>query len=153
MNKKRVVVLFFAIFTLNSTYFIDNIPVTLVNGIEIKEIAPGSASNKITKYLGYELDVDLNSDGIEDYIFFLTQDFGGSGTFYYVVVSFGSKDGFTGSNGIFIGDRITPLNITFEDKQICIYYLVRKESEPMVAKPTIEKMKLLKIENNNLVEI
>ncbi len=61
-----------------------------------------------TKYFSNEVKGDFNGDGLEDVAFLLTQDSGGSGTFFYVVGALRGVDGFQGINGIFLGDRIAP---------------------------------------------
>src|SRR3569833_2092325 len=66
----------------DATYVIDGTPVTLVHGEAQTPAAPGSASMVITNYFGNELKADLNGDGKEDVAFILTQQTGGSGTFY-----------------------------------------------------------------------
>src|SRR5882672_11178341 len=68
----------------DATYIIDGTHVTLKDGISEVAVAPGSASKLVTKYFGNEAVGDLNGDGIDDIAFLLTQEGGGSGTFYYV---------------------------------------------------------------------
>ncbi|MFA4998668.1 MAG: hypothetical protein WC514_01480 [Candidatus Paceibacterota bacterium] len=90
----------------NATYLIENEEVTLVNGRSEKEIVPDSASKAITQYFGNEVKADFNGDGTEDVAFILTQNSGGSGTFYYVAAVLDLKDGYKGTNAILLGDRI-----------------------------------------------
>jgi hypothetical protein len=69
----------------NAEYVIDGRRVKLEDGISEAISGPGSASKIVTRYFGNEVYKDLNDDGREDIVFFLTQETGGSGTFFYAV--------------------------------------------------------------------
>src|SRR4051812_27969272 len=71
----------------DTEYRIDGIPVQLKDGVAEIEAAPGSVSKITTRYFGSEYMTDLDNDGREDIVFFLTQETGGSGVFYYVVAA------------------------------------------------------------------
>ena len=58
--------------------------------------APGSASRIVTRYFGSEVRGDLNGDGREDVAFLLTQQSGGSGTFFYAVAALDLPSGRVG---------------------------------------------------------
>lgn len=140
----------------NATYSIDGKEITLVNGIAEKELAPGSASKQVTKYFGNAVDIDLNSDGLMDSAFLLVQENGGSGTFYYVVAAIQTQDGYMGTNGIFLGDRIAPQNTTVDpnnSSQFIVNYADRAPIEPMSSQPTLGVSKIFKLENGVLTEI
>lgn len=136
----------------NISYIIDGKNVSLKNGVSEVEAMPGSASKITTKYFGNEASGDLNDDGINDAAFILTQDSGGSGTFYYVVAAIKTGDGYIGTNGILLGDRISPQTTEIRNGYLIINYADRAENEPMVARPSIGKSKYLVVENSNLVE-
>jgi hypothetical protein len=136
----------------NISYIIDGKSVQLTNEVSEVEAAPGSAAKIITKYFGNVAVGDLNDDGINDAAFLLTQDGGGSGTFYYVVVALKTSDGYVGTNGILLGDRIAPQTTEIRNGYLLVNYADRKESEPMTAKPSMGKTKYLVVENNELVE-
>jgi hypothetical protein len=123
----------------NAVYFMDG-----------RQITPASQG---MKYFGNEVRGDLNNDGIGDIAFLFTYDGGGSGTFYYVVAALGSKDGYIGTNAIFLGDRIAPQATEFRDGNIIVNYADRKPTDPMTARPSVGVSKYLKIDNGNLVEI
>lgn len=137
----------------NATYIIEGKEFTLVNGKSEKEIAPGSASKIITQYFGNEVKADFNGDGIEDVAVLLTQDSGGSGTFYYVAVALGLKDGYKGTNAIFLGDRIAPQTTEFQNGEIIVNYADRKPGEPMVAIPSVGVSKYVKVSDGSLAEV
>ena len=132
----------------NATYTIDGQPVTLVNGISSVPAAPGSATKIVTQYFGNEVTHDFNGDGRPDVAFILTQNTGGSGTFYYVVVALNTASGFVGSQGFLIGDRIVPqtLEMSQDPKTpnvIVVNYADRKPGESFATQPSVGKSKWL----------
>ena len=138
----------------NATYLIDGKPVTLVDGVSEVETAPGSASKTVTKYFGNEAKGDLNGDGTPDLAFLLTQEGGGSGTFYYVVAALQSADGtYTGTNGVLLGDRIAPQTTEYRDGEVIVNYAERAVGEPMSTAPSIGVSKYLKVTGDTLVEV
>ena len=140
----------------DTTYTIESQKVTLKNGVSEVEAAPGSASKITTRYFGDDLKTDLNGDGIPDLVFLLTQNGGGSGTFFYVVGAVQQKDGsYLGSDGYPIGDRIAPQNITESQNPnqknvIVVNYADRKAGEPMVAQPSVGKSVYLKLDPSTM---
>lgn len=140
----------------DSTYIIDGENILLKNGISEIEAAPGSASKIITKYFGNDLKHDINDDGITDSIFFITQETGGSGVFYYVVALVSTSNGLIGSSGVMLGDRITPqtislnegktTNMTDRKNVIVVNYLDRKLEESFAVAPSVEKSIWLKLD-------
>jgi len=136
----------------NCTYTIDGKNITLVNGYSEQEIVPGSASKIITQYFGNEVTGDFNDDGISDKAFLITQDAGGSGTFYYVAVALGDEGKCAGTNAILLGDRIAPQTTEYRDGKIIVNYAERKPNEPMTARPSVGVSKYLEISGDQLVE-
>jgi hypothetical protein len=137
----------------NTTYAIEGTQVKLVNGESVVEAAPGSASKITTKYFGNVAKGDLNGDTIPDLAFLLTQNTGGSGTFYYVVVAIQNKDGsYSGSNAKLIGDRIAPQTTEISGNKITVNYANRKPGEPMTAQPTVGESAVFTYSNNQLRE-
>jgi hypothetical protein len=140
----------------NATYLIDSKEVTLVNGVSEQEAAPGSATKIVTKYFGNAVDLDLNSDGLKDSGFLLTQDGGGSGTFFYVAAAINNSGTTKGTNAIFLGDRIAPQSTNVDPNnpaQFIANYLERKASDPMSAQPSVAVSRTFKLENGTLVEV
>lgn len=135
----------------NSTYKIGNMNVALVNGFSEIEIIPGSASKITTRYFGNEAFDDLNGDGLMDVVFLLTQDGGGSGTFYYAAAAIKTPAGYQGANAVFIGERIAPQTTEIKNGEIIINYADRKPGEPMTAQPSVGVSKYLKVENGTLI--
>ncbi|HRH55704.1 MAG TPA: hypothetical protein PK609_02455 [Candidatus Paceibacterota bacterium] len=135
----------------NAEYFIDGSPIQLKDGVAVVEAAPGSASKITTRYFGNEYESDLNNDGREDVVFLVTQDTGGSGTFYYVVAALNTERGYVGSDGYLLGDRIAPQTINASSNPrhknvIIANYADRAANEPMTAQPSIGKSAYLKLD-------
>jgi hypothetical protein len=137
----------------DATYLIEGTPVTLKGGEAQTPAAPGSASMVTTKYFGNELKADLNGDGKEDEAFILTQNTGGSGTFYYAVAAIETGSGYVGSDAYLLGDRIAPQATTLSQnpnqKGVVVFnYADRKPNEPMTATPSVGKSAYLKLDEN-----
>jgi len=137
----------------NATYLIGNEEVALVNGRAEKEITSGSASKTVTQYFGNEVKADFNGDGREDIAVLLSQNSGGSGTFYYVVAVLSSEEGYRGTNAILLGDRIAPQTTEFRNEEIIVNYADRNPGEPMTASPSMGVSKYLKISEGKLMEV
>jgi len=130
----------------NATYSIDGSPVTLVNGVSITDAAPGSASKITTRYFGNEVDADLNGDGRPDAAFILTEDTGGSGTFYYAVAALNTASGYVGSQGVLLGDRIAPQATVMGTSTTIIFnYADRNPGESFATPPSVGKSVALKL--------
>jgi hypothetical protein len=140
----------------NATYLIDGKEVTLVNGVAEQAAAPGSATKIATRYFGNAVDIDLNSDGLMDSGFLLTQVGGGSGTFFYVAAALNNGSGTQGTNAIFLGDRIAPQSTNVDPNnpvQFIVNYMERKLSDPMSAQPSVAVSRTFKLDNGTLVEV
>jgi len=144
-----------AVYPKDATYSIDGQPVTLVNGVSVSPAAPGSASMITTRYFGNEITHDFDGDGRLDTAFILTQNTGGSGTFYYVVVSLNMARGYIGSAGFLLGDRISPKAIEMSKNLstpdvIVVNYADRKTGEAFTVQPSVEKSIWLKLDTKTL---
>lgn len=135
----------------NATYIIAGKPVTLINGHAEIAAAPGSASKISTDYFGNEVMLDLNEDGREDIVFLLTQQTGGSGTFYYVVAALNTTNGYTGSHAVLLGDRVAPQTTELSRNPshknvIVVNYADRAPGESFAVRPSIGKSIWLKFD-------
>ena len=139
---------------LNTTYIVENSPVTLKNGVSIVTIPgtkdPAYSTTVTTKFFGEATIGDLNGDGLPDAAMFLTQDSGGSGTFYYIVVAINTKSGAQGTNAIFLGDRIAPQNVQIKNKQVVANYADRKPTDSFATSPSIGVSKYLVLHGDTL---
>lgn len=130
---------------LNLTYTLQVEPFTLVNGKWEQELAvdsasspqAGSASKEVRGVFGYPVYGDVDQDGDEDGVMFLVQNTGGSGTFFYLVVAIRDKGVYKGTNAMFLGDRIAPQNINFQDGRAVANFAERKAGEPMTTPPSV----------------
>jgi len=135
----------------NIAYTIEGERIVLNDGVSEIEAAPGSVSKIITRYFGNELKKDLDGDGREDIAFFITQEKGGSGEFYYIVVARNTVDGAVGSDAVFLGDRIAPQSIdSGPGKSFIVNYVDRASGAPMTAEPTIGKSLRLILDANTM---
>jgi len=139
----------------DAEFIIDGQRIKLTNGITQTEAAPGSASKTTTRYFGNELKIDLNGDGREDVAFILTQEGGGSGTYYYAVAALQTDRGYVGSDAYLLGDRIAPQNTNVsqnpKQKHVVVFnYVERAPGEPMTAQPSIGKSVYLKLDPDSL---
>lgn len=139
----------------DGTYLIAGQNVTLKNGISEVEAAPGSASKVITRYFGNDLRYDANNDGVLDDVFLLTQSTGGSGLFYYVVALTHTATGDFGSDGVLLGDRISPQTINLDETNgkknvIVVNYADRKAEEGFAVAPSVGKSIWLKLDTTTM---
>jgi len=140
----------------NATYTIEGRPITLANGLSEIETTPGSATKIVTRYFGNEVKHDLNDDGREDVAFLLTQETGGSGTFFYFVAALNTPTGYIGSHAVFLGDRIAPQTTHMDEgttsvgtqrqNVIVVNYVVRLPGEPFTVRPSLGKSLWLKLD-------
>lgn len=135
----------------NLTYSIGK-DVKMSDGYAEEEAAPGSASKIVTRIQGEPVWEDIDQDGVKDALFFVTQETGGSGTFWYVAAALSNGGQARCSNGILIGDRIVSQNIAVEGPTIKVNYLDRSPSESMADTPTLPAVKTLKLTDGELVE-
>ncbi len=136
----------------DATYVIDGMPITLVNGVSEIELEPGSATKIITRYFGNEIKLDIDNDGREDEVFLLTQQSGGTGTFYYVVAALNKEGGYVGSQGLFLGDRIAPQTTEISKKPghvnvIVVNYADRKAEDSFADAPSVGKSIWIKFDS------
>jgi hypothetical protein len=97
---------------------------------------PNSSSKSVTRIFGNEAEGDLNGDGVSDIAFILTQSAGGSGTFFYVAAALKSESGYTGTNAVFLGDRIAPQSTEIRDGKLVVNYATRRDGEPFSVMPS-----------------
>lgn len=125
----------------NTSYLIDEITVDLVDGRASVPAAPGSASSIETAIRGDPVLADLNNDGVEDAVVLLTHQTGGSGTFYYVAAAVGTSEGYTGTAGSLLGDRIVPQNVAVDGGKVRVRYLTHAANQSFAETPTVEQIR------------
>ena len=134
----------------SAEYVIEGQRIKLADGFAEAQTSPGSASRIVTHYFGNELKTDLNDDGRNDVVFLLTQQRGGSGTFFYAVAALNTEAGYLGSDGYLLGDRIAPQTTVVSRSPrhtnvIVVNYADRRPDEPMTAQPSVGKSVYLKL--------
>lgn len=143
----------------NAVYVIDGEVVQLVDGVaEMDSVGSpqaGTASKTVTRIFGNELFTDLDGDGDDDVAFVLTQTAGASGTFFYAVAALNTENGYVGSDGYLLGDRIAPQSTNVSQnprhKYVVVFnYADRAEGEPMVATPSVGKSVYLKLDPTSM---
>jgi len=118
----------------NTEYIIEEQSILLEDGYSEMEQAPGSASKLITQMLGEPVYGDVNNDGIDDIVLVLTQQGGGSGTFFYLALITDE------TQTKLAGDRIIVQDITMGDNFVEMMALDRELNEPMTAEPSVPKI-------------
>ncbi len=119
----------------------------------------GLTENTIIKYFGNEAYGDLNSDGLTDKAYITTEDPGGSGTFYYVIVALKNPapsptpaNDYHLTNPVFIGDRIAPQSTEITNGVLFVNYADRSPSEPMSTPPSHGVTLRLKVNSSSVLE-
>jgi hypothetical protein len=127
-------------------YIINGERVVFRNGISEEEM-PDSRAKVVTRYFGNDAGSDFDKDGKEDIVFLVTQNTGGSGTFYYLVARLNGSFRPKGSYGLYLGDRIAPQNIEIKDDNVIVVnYADRRVDESFVVPPSVGKSLFLSLD-------
>lgn len=137
---------------LNSSFVLNGQTVVLKDGLSKVPAAPGSASMVTTQYIGNVTYGDLTSDDKEDAAYFIMQDGGGSGQFYYVLAAINKQEGYTVTNAILVGDRITVQSLRISSNTLHVNFLGRDKNAPMTAPPSRPFVLLLKVSSEGVLE-
>lgn len=134
----------------NTSYVINGQSISLTDGVYEMEGMSGSASKTIISYFGNDFITDLDGDGDNDIAFIITETTGGTGTFYYAVAALNTEDGYIGSDGYLLGDRVAPQSTESSPnprhKNVVVFnYADRLLNEPMSTIPSVGKSVYLKI--------
>lgn len=134
----------------DGTYTISGMKFTLKNGLsEIANV--GMATKTTTRYFGNDSTGDVNNDGRADRAFLITQELGGTGTFYYLVALLDTPSGKVGTQAFFIGDRIVPQKISIGSKGVVsVNYLDRAEGQSFTDPAAVEKSLSLELDRATL---
>ena len=131
----------------NATFITDYGTTTLKDGKSIVNSGPSIVSTDIIPKIS--IDTDLDKDGVNDTLFFVRQDGGGTGKFLYLVAVLSSQTNNNYVNGYGIGDRVIPEGIIInKDGNIVVSYLDRKDDEPFSSIPSIKKNKTFSFEKD-----
>jgi hypothetical protein len=140
---------------LNTTYTIDDQLASLINGSAQQSVATGSSGTINISVWSQPVLGDLNNDGNDDAALILVEQTGGSGTFYYLVAAIENPESgeAIGSNGVLLGDRISPQSISIDKGVITVKYLDRGPKEAMATPPSIETIKHFTLNGLALEEV
>jgi hypothetical protein len=128
-----------------------------IDGVDYK-LSGGTGYSNETKntatIFGAPENLDINNDGVKDYVMLITVSGSGSGTFFYVAGAVLDKIGnISTTNSIFVGDRIAPQNINMMNGKVVVNYADRKTEESMSARPSIGVSKYFQVSGNILKEV
>ena len=132
------------------TSYIVEIPISLSNGVSEISLGPDSATKITTRIFGEPVYGDINDDGINDAVMFMTQEGGGSGTFFYVAVAINNNGRFRGTKAYFLGDRIAPQTIQVKNGIIMANYADRNSGESFDIKPSLGVTKYIIFKDGQL---
>ncbi len=136
-----------------TAYLIQNEWIQLENGRAEWPAAPGAAARVMVALSGKPVQSDLDNDGDEDAVIFLTYQGGGSGTFFYIAAALQEKEQYRGTNGIFLGDRIRSPAAILQNGMIIVNFLDRRPDEPMTSAPSALQRRYFILNNSMLDEI
>jgi uncharacterized protein len=132
----------------DATYRIGDKDVTLLEGQHSQPVTPDSAAQDVTRVIEPPEHASGVLGGRPAVALFLSEEGGGSGTFYYAAVAFADGRGTTFQ----IGDRIQPVSIAIHGDDVVVSYLDRQSDEPMVVAPTVPRERHFAYWNEHLVE-
>lgn len=122
---------------INTRFNINQSDIQLINGYA-EQMTSSDTSSKITTQVWGEPKVsDLNADGQRDAVLILSQNTGGSGTFYYLVVAIREGNQYKGSKGVLLGDRIQPQKIKVVANRVTVEFLERFKGQPYTTSPSV----------------
>jgi len=138
---------------LNAVYHIEEEAVRLIDGRCELPAAPDSKTVIKISVFGNPVYGDIDGDGDEDVVVFLSHDPGGSATFFYVAVALNENGNYRGTNAVLLGDRILTQNLRIRNGVVVAAYLDRSPREPMAVLPSIGRSKHFVLERNTFIEI
>lgn len=136
----------------DTSYQIEGEWVALTNGQASTPI-PNSATTVDTMVWGQPTFGALTPTSTNDAAVLLTQQPGGSGTFFYVAAALETSDGYAGTNAILIGDRIAPQTLEVRDQIIVFNYATPPADAPLTAPASEGASKYFEVVNGTLTEI
>ncbi len=80
------------------------------------------SQHKKPQFFGFEAYGDLNNDNLEDVAFIIKRDDPDRGPLYYLSSALHTTAGNQGTNLVFLGNNVKPLNINIIDQKILIEY-------------------------------
>jgi len=140
----------------NAIYIVDGEKVVLADGSTTQEAAPGSAEKITTKLFGTPTVGNIGGGDKNDAAVILVRTGAGSGTFYYVAAAmydYALGNRASGTNAVFLGDRIAPDTMQIANGVITVNYADRAAGEPMTTAPSIGISKYLVVAGGTLYDV
>lgn len=132
----------------NAIYRVDGKDITLLEGQHTQPAADDSSAQDATHIIEPPPHVAGKLGGRNAVAVFLSEQSGGSGTFYYVALAFNDGRGTTFK----IGDRIQPISIAINGDDLVVGYLDRNADEPMAVPPTVPRERHFAYMNGQILE-
>ncbi|MGG1943491.1 lysozyme inhibitor LprI family protein [Trinickia sp. NRRL B-1857] len=132
----------------NAIYHVGDKDVTLLEGQHAQPAADDSSAQDVTHIVEPPAHAAGKLGGRNVVAVFLSEEGGGSGTFYYVALAFNDGRGTTFK----IGDRIQPISIAINGDDLVVSYLDRKADEPMAVPPTVPRERHFAYMNGQILE-
>lgn len=123
----------------NMTYTIEDEAFVLTNGTGKATSSVDSVITSSVMIFGTPTYGDLDQDGDTDAAVLLMEQSGGTGSFYYGVLTINEGDKYVSTNALFLGDRIAPQTVEIQNGKALFNFADRKEDEPMATPPSIGK--------------
>lgn len=131
--------------TKNISFTIDGETISLVDGVSSAPLMAGSETLRTVNYIGDALSHDIDGDGDLDAVFLVSENSGGSGTFYYAVGAINEPTGYVATEALIVGDRISPQSVAAgEGSLVLVNYKDRNFDDPMTVEPAVDKVLQLK---------
>lgn len=138
---------------LDAHYMLGDREIALADGVSEVEIVPGAASKAVTQVIGEPVWGDMNDDGLEDAALVLAHSEGGSGTFYYTVIAISDGEGYLGTNGVLLGDRINVVDVSIHDGVVFVRYAGHSALQAMAEEPTEQMTQYLRLTGLTLQKV
>ncbi len=111
-----------------------------------------TSSMVVTKIFGSPVVGDIGA-GSTTVVAFVTQETGGSGTFFYAIAFLNKNNKFANTNPVFLGDRIAPQGLSISGGIALFNYCERNPGEPFTTQPSQCVTKRVSIIGGSLVEV
>lgn len=136
----------------DKTKTVKNDPLNITYNVAGKyfRLVNGKAEKDNVAVFGQPVYGDLNGDGVSDAVMYLTENSGGSGTFFYVVEAINKGGVYKGTNAMFVGDRIAPQNIEIQKGVAVVNYADRNPGESFAVQPSLGKSIWVHLDEKNM---
>ncbi len=140
------------------TYTIEDIPITLQNGVATSKMIAGVGESRksfsiTTQYIKTDAVGDLNGDGMTDKAVILLVAGEENKQLYYLAVARNTSEGYVGTNAIFLGDRIEYHKAEIRGGEIVVHVRDRDSGESIAARPSMGIARYFVLSGDTLMSI